>query len=311
VEAATPTDPLPWLVSANGVEHACVPLVAGGDTVGLLLAGSLDHGPHATARLGDLTEVAAIASALLGPAILERVEERRLHAEVSRVIADRCFRPIFQPIVDLTTGDVIGYEALTRFADDRRPDRVFADARRVGLGVELEAATFEAAVQAARALPGNQTLHLNVSPDFVLSGPRFRALVSSAGRVVLEITEHTEVQDYETLRAAIAELGDCVRLAVDDAGAGYASLRHILELRPSVVKVDRGIVAGVDRDPARQAVLAGIVHFARQAKCSLVAEGVETEAERDALLGVGISRGQGWLFGGVVQADNPTGPAGP
>jgi EAL domain-containing protein (putative c-di-GMP-specific phosphodiesterase class I) len=127
---------------------------------------------------------------------------------------------------------------------------------------------------------------------------------AAAGSVVLEITEHVAIPDYTALRAAIAELGDTVRLAVDDAGAGYASLRHILELKPSVVKVDRGIGAGVDVDPARQAVLAGMVHFAQRARCSH-GRRRRRDRERATLLSLGITLGQGWLSGGVLREQAP------
>jgi EAL domain-containing protein (putative c-di-GMP-specific phosphodiesterase class I) len=89
-----------------------------------------------------------------------------------------------------------------------------------------------------------------------------------------------------------------VRWAIDDAGAGFASLRHVIELRPQEVKLDRGIVKRVDRDPIRQAIIAGLSHFASNAGCLLIAEGVETLAERDKLVELGVAYGQGYLFGG-------------
>jgi EAL domain-containing protein (putative c-di-GMP-specific phosphodiesterase class I) len=118
--------------------------------------------------------------------------------------------------------------------------------------------------------------------------------------LVVEITERSAVDDYAALRSALERMGDATSLAVDDAGAGFASLRHILELSPRFVKLDMGLVRGVDTDAARQALIAGVVHFANETGCVLIAEGVETEAERRALRRLGVSFGQGYLLGRPV-----------
>jgi EAL domain-containing protein (putative c-di-GMP-specific phosphodiesterase class I) len=129
-------------------------------------------------------------------------------------------------------------------------------------------------------------------------------LLRDAGfNVVLEITEHDQVNDYPALVAAIADLGDHVTIAVDDAGSGFASLRHIVELRPAYVKLDRGLIAGIDRDVARQAMVAGLREFAARLDVTLVAEGVEREAEWATLLGLDLRRGQGYLFGRPAPVD--------
>lgn len=115
--------------------------------------------------------------------------------------------------------------------------------------------------------------------------------------MVVEITEHSAIADYDAFHRAVEALGPSVRLAVDDAGAGFASFRHILELRPAFVKLDRWIVAGIDHDPAKQALVAGMRQFARSTGCELIAEGVETENERAALVALGIRLAQGYLLG--------------
>jgi EAL domain-containing protein (putative c-di-GMP-specific phosphodiesterase class I) len=115
--------------------------------------------------------------------------------------------------------------------------------------------------------------------------------------VILELTEHEVVTDYARIRDVARALGPRVSLAVDDAGAGYASMRHILELHPSTIKVDLGIVRGIDGDPARQALVAGLQFFAEQVGCIVVAEGIETEAERATLAKLGVGHGQGYFFG--------------
>jgi EAL domain-containing protein (putative c-di-GMP-specific phosphodiesterase class I) len=180
---------------------------------------------------------------------------------------------------------------------------VFAVASSCGLGLELEIATLEAAFRAADPLPANRFLDINVSPGLVLAIEPLRAMLRRSGfNVVLEITEHERIADYAALRAAVSKLGENVRLAVDDAGAGFASLRHIAELRPAFVKLDRGLVVGIEWDPARQALVAGMVHFAAQSETTLIAEGIETEPERAMLLQLGVAVGQGYLFG------RPAGP---
>ena len=227
--------------------------------------------------------------------------------EIERIIRERPFQPTFQPIVRIADGFVIGHEGLTRFDDRRAPEERFAAAFAAGLGIELELATLEAVLGAARNLPGEGFLSVNVSPALVLDGGRLAdALADPPRSVVLEITEWERVDDYAELRSAISRIGIPLRWAIDDAGAGYASLRHILELRPQFVKLDRGLVAGIALDPVRQALAAGLLHFSHALGTTLVAEGIETEAERLALHALGVSTGQGFLFG----APSPVSAAG-
>ena len=193
---------------------------------------------------------------------------------------------------------MLGYEALTRFADGVRPDRRFGEAAAVGLGVELEEACVAAAIRASRLLPAGPWVSVNVSPALVLAEGRLGALVSGGrGQIVLEITEHTAIEDYAALRAAVAALGENVRLAIDDAGAGYASFRHILELRPDFVKLDIALVHAIQADHARQALVAGMRYFALKTGSALIAEGIEEEEERSTLLGLAVRMGQGYLLG--------------
>lgn len=289
---------------AAGVEHdvrvvAYVPVRSDGDTVGLLVVSAADGDALALAeRLPSLVECATFAGALLGPQLRSRGERALSEARIRAIIADRAFLPVFQPIVELARRVVVGYEALTRFADGSRPDEVFAEAARCGLAIELEATTLEAVLEASGSLPAPAWLNLNVSAELVLAGEPLASILRRWGwQIVLELTEHIEVTDYPALRAAIERLGPNVRLAVDDAGAGFASLRHILELRPDYVKLDRGIVRQIHRDPARQALVAGMVHFAAKTGAILVAEGVETEAEARQLRQLGVALAQGYWLG--------------
>ncbi|MHB8673246.1 MAG: EAL domain-containing protein [Candidatus Limnocylindrales bacterium] len=248
-------------------------------------------------RLPSLATFGSIVGALIGPRIGARHHAAAERAILKAVIDTSAFRPFFQPVVDLRDGSVVGHEALTRFADDRPPNVVFADAARAGVGIELETACLRAAIDASERLPADTYLSLNSSPELVLSGS-LRWLLSSIARpIVLEITEHVAIDDYEGLRHELGSLGPTVRLAVDDAGAGYASFRHILELSPDFVKIDIGLVRNLDAEPARQALIAGMGHFAGKRGLHLIAEGIETRKELDALRALAVPYGQGYLLG--------------
>jgi EAL domain-containing protein (putative c-di-GMP-specific phosphodiesterase class I)/DNA-binding response OmpR family regulator len=260
---------------------------------------------YLTSKLPVLTSFSAVASALLAPGIIERQRRGKTRAEIEAVLIDRTFSPVFQPIVELASGRVIGYETLTRFTDGTRPDRRFADAAAVGLGVELEAVTITEALGAAEQLPADRWLSMNVSPEFLLDPVRPHSVIDRRGQrsIVLEITEHVAIEDYAHFRGAVETLGSSVGIAVDDAGSGYASFRHILELHPDYVKLDIGLVHEIDRDDVRQALVAGIVYFAERTGCRLIAEGVETEGERARLQRLGVEFGQGYLLGRPAAAD--------
>jgi PAS domain S-box-containing protein len=232
-----------------------------------------------------------------------------VRASVEQVLRDRAFGPVFQPIVRLADGETIGFEALTRFHDGRSPDIRFAQAAAVGLGLDLEIETLRASLAASAGLPDGVFLSVNVSPALVLNRTRLEATLRAATRpIVLEITEREPVIDYGALRSAISRIVAPLQWAIDDAGAGYASLRHIIELRPQFVKLDRELIAGIALDPARQALVAGLLHFSDALGTMLIGEGIETTAERIALRRLGVVAGQGWLLGRPARIDSETGP---
>jgi EAL domain-containing protein (putative c-di-GMP-specific phosphodiesterase class I) len=248
--------------------------------------------------LPALVEFADLAAALIGRDVAERTEARTARENILAIIENQAFESVFQAIVDLESDAVIGYEGLTRFADGVNPELRFAEGMAIGLGPELEAATMKASLAAATALPTAASLNLNVSPELIIGRQPLQELLRGAGRpIVLEVTEHAQIGDYEAFRASFALLRPKVELAVDDAGAGFASLRHILELRPAFVKLDRSLIAGVESDEARQAMIVGLRHFARSVGCRLIAEGIETEAELEVLRTLEIRLGQGFLLG--------------
>jgi EAL domain-containing protein (putative c-di-GMP-specific phosphodiesterase class I)/DNA-binding response OmpR family regulator len=293
-------NPMQRMPQVHPTAMAIVPLRTSKAVLGAMIAAT--HRPdgirYLTERLPILESYGAVASALLAPGIQERQERGTIRAALETVLIEGAFQPVFQPIVDLADETVIGYEALTRFADGTRPDRRFADASAVGLGFELEAATLSAAVHAAEELPPDAWLSLNVSPGFLLDESRIRVVMQAARRpLVLEITEHVVIEDYAAFRTCVSGLGADLRYAVDDAGAGFSSFRHILELRPDFVKLDLALVRDIDADEIRQALVAGIVYFARSSKCRLVAEGIETSAELAMLKSLGVDLGQGFVLG--------------
>ncbi len=292
-----------------GPEIACVvnaPLIWNEGTLGVISLGSCGQPSNSVMaeRLSTAREFGVVAGALLGPMLGERARVEEIQARVEAIIEGREFQPVFQPIVQLKSGRTVGYEALTRFADGRRPDLWFADAVMAGVGVRLEVATLSAAQEDAAFLPSDAYLSLNVSPSMATALLPLVATLEAATRdTVIEITEQVPVESYAGLRAALDHLRGHVRVAVDDAGAGYAGLRHILEIRPQIVKLDIGLVRGVNADPARRALISSMVAFASETDCALVAEGVETEEELATLRGLGVTFGQGYLFGRPASID--------
>jgi PAS domain S-box-containing protein len=295
-----PTHPYAQQFEDLGImAHAYAPIVVDGEPIGLLITGSdsLDAIERMAERLPALVEFAAITATLLGGAVADRRAIEELEDQMHAVIDDGAFYPLFQPIVELSTGAVRGYEALTRFSDGTPPDVRFEQAARLGVGLALETASLEAIFQAAEHLPDGPWLNVNVSPELVLAGALDDILPGGRREVVLEVTEHQAISDYASFRAAVEPFRNRVKIAVDDAGAGFASLRHIVELAPSMVKLDRSLIAGIDRDAAREAVVAGMVRFAQAAGLALLAEGIETREELATLRHLGVQLGQGFLLG--------------
>jgi PAS domain S-box-containing protein len=296
-----PSHPYNHLMNSLGIRAvACAPVRHDQKLIGLLgiyTTGSVED-VALTGSLSALVEFADLAGALIGRDVVERTEAGRGRDHIADVISRQAFRPVFQPIVDLRRNEIVGYEALTRFTDGSNPEVLFDEAAAVGLGVDLETATLGAALAAAEALPRSAWLNLNASPELILAGePLRRLLAGISRRLVLEVTEHAPIADYPAFRAAMAALGPKVEFAVDDTGTGFASLRHIVELRPAFVKLDRSLMVGIESDEARQAMIVGLCHFAQVTGCRLIVEGIETDRELKVLRGLAIELGQGYLLG--------------
>jgi PAS domain S-box-containing protein len=296
-----PWHPYNQLLNDLGVHSiACAPVRHDGRVIGLILVSAKESVAEVgiSEALPALAEFADLAGALIGREVAERTEARRGRDHILGIIGNRAFGSVFQPIVELKRNAIVGYEALTRFNDGADPELMFAQAAALGLGADLETVTIGAALAAAKALPKSAWLDLNASPGFILAGEPLRTILhGSRRRLVLEVTEHAAIADYPAFRAAMAVLGPKVELAVDDAGVGFASLRHILELRPAFVKLDRWLVADLESDEARQAMIVGLRHFAHVTGCRLIAEGIETDRELAVLRLLAIPLGQGFQLG--------------
>jgi EAL domain-containing protein (putative c-di-GMP-specific phosphodiesterase class I) len=304
----TPGEPVTWLeATAENVQVARLPVRTGGLVVGLVAA--FAAGQDAESRLTDLLpalgEFADLSGLILGGHLEELAAASPGRERIDALISAAAFRPVFQPVVDLETLEMVGFEALTRFDSGEPPGAIFAEAWSVGLGPGLEMATLGAAIGASVELPAGRWLSVNLSPQLITHEHALAEIMAALDRpLVIEITEHQSVPDPLALRAAIRSLGPNVRLAVDDAGAGVANFGHIVGLRPDFVKLDIGLVKGIHRDVGRQALMVGMRHFARSAGCRLIAEGIESAAEADTVAALGCEFGQGHLFGAAQPAGN-------
>lgn len=255
------------------------------------------------AALGHALGYSDLLSEYRGHLAAEHKAEQQksdLAARIRVLIRDHALDMVFQPIVSLVDGHVFAYEALSRFPSGTpTPDVWFAQAADVGLGLALEMEAVRLALARLEDVPQPCRLSINASPDTIVSD-EFRALMSgqAAERVIVEITEHTTVADYERLCASLRELqARGVMVAIDDAGAGFASLRHILHVSPDIIKLDISLTRGIDSDLRRQTLVSAIQTFASGTNATIVVEGVETERELRALAGLGVEYGQGYYLG--------------
>jgi len=214
--------------------------------------------------------------------------------------SDVDFRLVYQPIVHVDTGTVAGVEALCRFADGRAPEHWFKECERLGSAPALDLAIIERALADLSQLPTGY-LSVNLSPS-TLRDPRLTDLLLSpdvpADRIVVEVTEHARVADYLEAQRVLGALRKAgVRVAVDDAGAGYASLRHVVELRPDFIKIDRDLVHGLAEDHARRVAVSAFVLLSLDLNASVIAEGLERPADLAALYDLGVDAAQGYLLG--------------
>lgn len=254
--------------------------------------------PTASPDEAQAGDVAQFVANVLRPGMVESVETVQ---DIADLVAARSIRMEAQPIVELATGRIVAWEALARFPGEppRSPDQWFDDARRAGRIVDLELVAVAAALELQRCLPAPAHLAVNVGPETVVS-EQFAELLAEAPceLLTIELTEHERFTDYRALKESTDEVRRRgALLSIDDTGAGYSSLTHILQLRPDVIKLDRDLTFGVEEDLVRQSLATALVAFAAGIGASVVAEGIETAAAQDRLLALGVKYGQGFHLG--------------
>jgi len=295
--------------------YAGVPLHGpGGEPVGMLCCLSRTPKPDLSADAPRFLALIAelVTDHLHSAAATAAMADRGDAARIRSVLAARSVRMVFQPVVRLEDGQPLAYEALARFDGQPfpTPAHAFAAAAHAGLGTELELLAMQRALEHLDDLPTGSWLGLNLSADALVAPVVEQTLLRYADRRVgVEVTEHAQVADYDRLTATTARLRAAgIQIAVDDAGAGYSSFRHILRLHPDVIKLDLEITRNVDTDPVRQALTRSLVGFAEQVGAWLVAEGIETAGERETLQRLGVPLGQGYLFARPGPLPRPVGP---
>ena len=239
-------------------------------------------------------------SAHLRDQALTREQRQAAVDRIRRAVAGDGLQVLFQPILDLRDRRVVGLEALARFSGppNRSPELWFREAAGLGLGEDLELTAIRMALRSLDCVPPDAHLAVNTSHRTAMS-PRLLDVLSQvdATRIVVEITEHEQADDYEAFRRSLEALRRRgVRVAIDDAGAGF-SLRHALALDPHILKLDISLTRDIDNDRARRALASALVRFAEEMDVTMIAEGIESEAELQELLGLGVAYGQGFLLG--------------
>jgi EAL domain-containing protein (putative c-di-GMP-specific phosphodiesterase class I) len=281
--------------------YVSVPVtLSDGSLYGTFCAAGLTTDKDLTKRDRTLMDVLASAAAvIIEPEVRSQERRSEITARLEPLIAAGGPVVVLQPIVDLASGARVGAEALSRFPAEwgMAPDVCFAEAHSVGLGRVLELLALERAAEHLTAVDGY--IAMNVSPATLLT-PECGGLLGRLplDRVLLELSEHDQVEDYATLNAALAPFrANGLRLAIDDVGAGFSSLRHIVVTAPDVIKIDRSIVAGLDTDPVLETLIRSLVEFGHGCGVRVVAEGVETADEAAVLRSLGVDYGQGWHYG--------------
>lgn len=260
----------------------------------------LSHAPDNTLDERDVRFMSMLGELIVHDLDEQRTQER-LRADIMQLVETERVNVAFQPMMDLHDGRCIGVEALARFPHPfGAPDVTLLDAKTVGLSLELERLAIRQAWKIIPSLRAGQFLALNVSPDALVELARRANLRTDLplAQLVVEITEHSAVESYAALHGELAPLRQQgLRIAVDDAGAGYASLRHVLELQPDFIKVDRSLIHGIADDHARRVAVSAFLSLALDLGSTVVAEGVERPADLSAVRDLGLHAVQGYLLG--------------
>ncbi len=277
----------------------------------VLLAGLAEF---VSAVVGAARDFSRVTTRLAGEARSSGAEQPEpaeldsARAWVEQIVAARDFSLVFQPIFDLEDGSMLAAEALVRFSawGSKTPQAVISLAHRVGLGVELEVAIVQAALAHLGELPPTALLSLNAGPSALVSGGITEALREGpAERVVVELTEQIRVHEHPQLAGTLQDLrATGARLAIDDTGAGFASLMHILRLAPDYIKLDGELISSIDVDPVRRSLAGSLMRFASESGSVTIAERIETPGELHALRELGVRYGQGFHLARPVPASD-------
>jgi EAL domain-containing protein (putative c-di-GMP-specific phosphodiesterase class I)/GGDEF domain-containing protein len=249
-----------------------------------------------------------LAAALDESRTREAVDAAERKRRLADIIERGDVHTLVHPVLKLDDMSIIGYEALSRGPEGgefERPDKLFKVAYDADLVLRLERLCRRQAIRAAADLPVGRMLFMNIEPEAIgdpeLRDVMFTALLADAAitpdRIVLEITERQAITDFDSFRSTLEYLRALgFSVAVDDAGAGYASLQVLAEVRPEWLKIDISLVRGVDTDEVRRQLMASMVTFAERMGVKLIAEGIETLEELRVLKELGVAYGQGFLF---------------
>lgn len=287
-EAFTETDIEPMVAVSNFVST----LIGSQFELSTLLTDVITDGPD---RGQGAFTARFVASVMMPEAVEAERHQNRLDSLLDH---PDMLGVAFQPIVRLASRTPIAYEGLARFPASMglTPAQWFSTARRVGRGLDLECAALRAVSAAAAAIPGDYPVSVNLSPTAVLEPAIQDFLVRQDRQLIVEITEHEPFpEDLGTGLTALRERG--IEVAVDDAGAGYASFIQLLRLRPDIIKIDGELVAGIERDPAKRAIATALTSLAAELDAKLIAEAVETADQLETLIRLGIEYGQGFHLG--------------
>ena len=266
----------------------------------LVCVGATPAEPFGERDMTTMRVFAEMAAEHIEASINAEAMNSEVKAAIRNIVEGEGLSCFYQPIVDIARGKVVGFEALARFSTvpARSPDAWFADAARVGLEIELEHKMIAEALRSFAVLPTTISVAFNISSNILLNGRLEHAFAGhELSRVVLEMNEHMSIRQYDEIARVLAPLREQgLRISVDDDGRGLDGFRHILNLRPDIIKLHRTLVRGIDRDPARRAHAGALVQFGKSQGCELIAEGVETATEMSTLKALGVTRMQGYFL---------------
>lgn len=243
---------------------------------------------------------AKVAARNLEDRIKQNTIKQALRSQITTIIQNQLLSIVFQPIYDIVNKRVLGFECLSRFNIEpvRTPDYWFDIAEQAGLGEELEMFAIETALKHLEYIPDCFYITVNLSPKYIYS-ERFRELLEHAPlqRIILEVTEREVIDDYQAFQDTLKPFRrKGLRLAVDDAGAGFASFHHILELQADIIKLDRSLINNINADNGRRALITALTSFAKETSSKVLGEGVETQEEADTLTYLGVEKMQGYYL---------------